>query len=128
MMAFTRTDLDKYCEKLVEKRKKPLMDIAKEDEERISKTIQKDPSGREFFWNGDHFESEPDENGKTWVLGVDSSVPGFWHYCPKITGVNSKGYEIQCRTPHFVFYPQEGEKLTCRKCKEESTIEFVIPE
>lgn len=100
--------------------------IAESDTRRISKTIQIDPSGREYKWNGDFFESEPDEAGKTWIKGIDSSVPGFWFYCPETTGVNSKGYELECQTPHFVFIFQDGEKLTCRKCKKENTIKLVL--
>lgn len=104
--------------------------IAGKDVERISKTIQKDPRGVEHFWNEDikMFESkELDENGHTTVMGIDSSVKGYWFYCPKITGHNSKGYELQCNVPHFVFVFQDGEKLTCRKCKTESTIKLVLP-
>ena len=66
--------------------------------------------------------------GKKWVKGIDSSVPGFWHNCPEIVGANSKGYDIVCATPHFVFIYQDGEKLTCRKCNKESTIKIVLPE
>lgn len=107
-----------------------LREIAKADVERISKTVQTDSSGREYLYNEDKklFESEPDENGKTWVLGIDSSVPGYWFYCPNVTGVSSKGYELVCRTPHFVFIYQNGEKLVCRECKTEFTIELVLPE
>jgi hypothetical protein len=106
-----------------------LRKIAEADIARISKTIQRDPAGREYTWNAEHkqFLSKPDENGKTWILGIDSSVPGYWWYCPNIKGVNSKGYEIVCRTPHFVFIYQDGEKLTCRECKTESTINLVLP-
>ena len=104
-----------------------LREIAKKDVDRISKTIQKDPQGREYTWNGNFFESKPDENGKTWIMGIDSSVKGYWFYCPEKTGHNSKGYELVCNTPHFVFIFQDGEKLTCRKCKKEQTIKFVIP-
>ena len=104
--------------------------IAEADVARISKTIQTDPSGREYSWNEEKgfFESEVDENGKTWVLGIDSSVPGYWHYCPKVTGSNSKGYDVVCRTPHFVFIYQDGEKLTCTKCGAESTVNIVAGE
>ena len=103
---------------------------AEEDVARISKTIQHDSAGREYIWQEDKgfFESEADENGKTWIKGIDSSVPGFWFNCPKITGANSKGYDIVCATPHFVFIYQDGEKLTCRKCKKENTIKIVLPE
>jgi len=103
--------------------------IAEEDVARISKTIQRDPNGREFFWNAEQncFLSKPDENGKIWILGIDSSVAGYWHYCPKVTGANSKGYDIKCRTPHFVFVYQDGEKLTCTKCGAESTVNIVTP-
>ena len=103
---------------------------AEEDIARISKTVQRDSSGREYFWNKEigFFESEPDENGKCWVKGIDSSVPGYWFYCPEVTGTNTKGYEIVCNSPHFVFSYQDGEKLTCRECKAESTIKLVIKE
>ena len=103
---------------------------AQEDVARISKTVQHDSAGREYQWNEEavFFESEADENGKTWIKGIDSSVPGFWFNCPQITGANSKGYDIVCATPHFVFIYQDGEKLTCRKCNEETTIKLVIPE
>ena len=102
---------------------------AEEDVARISKTIQHDSAGREYIWQEDKgfFESEADENGKTWIKGIDSSVPGFWFNCPNITGANSKGYDIVCATPHFVFIYQDGEKLTCRKCNKESTIKLVLP-
>ncbi|WP_428323652.1 hypothetical protein [Nitrosopumilus sp.] len=120
------TTLIEYCKELT-KNGKTLREIAEADEARISKTIQKDPHGREYKWNGDHFESEPDENGKTWVLGVDSAVPGFWFYCPEITGHNSKGFETKCSTPHFVFIYQDGEKLTCRGCKKEVTVNVSYP-
>jgi len=109
---------------------KELREIAKADVDRIKKTIQKDPKGIEHFWNEkiQMFESKPlDENGHTTVMGIDSSVKGYWHYCPKVNGHNSKGYELKCLTPHFVFIFQDGEKLTCRKCKTESTIKLVIP-
>ncbi len=119
--------LKEYCDKLVAKKKKSLREIAKEDVARISKTIQKDPSGREHFWNGDFFESKP-ENDKTWILGIDSEVPGFWDYCPTKTGVSTKGYDLVCQTPNFVFIFQDGEKLTCRKCKKEHTIKIVTGE
>ena len=104
-----------------------LREIVKADIKRLSKTIQRDTVGREYTYNGDFFESKPDKKGKTWIMGIDSSVPGFWFYCPKITGHNSKGYELKCETPHFVFIYQDGEKLTCRKCKEKSTIKLVLP-
>ena len=107
--------------------KSVLKQIAEEDIARISKTIQKDPSGRLYYWNGTFFESKP-EDGKTWILGIDSSVKGYWYYCPEITGHNSKGYELKCNTPHFVFIYQDGEKLTCRKCKKENTIKLVLKE
>ena len=102
-----------------------LRKCAKEDVDRISKTIQKDSRGREYKWNGSFFESEPDDNGNTWIKGIDSSVPGFWFYCPNITGTNSKGYDLVCKATHFVFIYQDGEKLTCRKCKAENTIKIV---
>ena len=107
-----------------------LLKIAKADVERIKKTVQTDSSGREYLYSEDKklFESEPDENGKTWVLGIDSSVPGYWVYCPNVTGSSSKGYELKCRTPHFVFIYQDGEKLTCRECKMDFTIKLVLPE
>jgi len=110
--------------------KDKLREIAEKDIARISKTIQKDPRGVEHFWNDKikMFESKAvDENGHTSVMGIDSSVKGYWHYCPELTGHNSKGYELKCMTPHFVFIYQDGEKLTCRKCKKENTIKLVIP-
>ena len=89
-----------------------------------------DGDGREYKWNEDigFFESEADDAGKKWVKGIDSSVPGYWFTCPQIVGSNSKGYDIVCATPHFVFIYQDGEKLTCRKCNKESTIKLVLPE
>jgi len=107
-----------------------LRKIAEADVERIKKTVQKDPNGVLHYWNEEigMFESkERDENGHTSVMGIDSSVKGFWHYCPKVTGHNSKGYELRCMVPHFVFIFQDGEKLTCRKCKHESTVKIVVP-
>ena len=99
---------------------------AEEDVARISKTIQRDSAGREYTWNGNFFESEPDDTGKTWIKGIDSSVPGFWFYCTNKTGSNSKGYDIVCNVPHFVFSYQDGEKLTCRECNAENTIHIVL--
>ena len=97
---------------------------AEKDVARIIKTVQHDSEGRQYHWNAsiELFESDPDENGRTHVKGIDSSVPGYWFYCPFSSGYNSKGYELKCNTPHFVFIHQDGEKLTCRKCNEESTI------
>jgi hypothetical protein len=103
---------------------------AEEDVARIKKTTQYDGDGREYKWNEDigFFESEADDAGKKWVKGIDSSVPGYWFTCPEIVGSNSKGYDIVCATPHFVFIFQDGEKLTCRKCNKESTVKLVLPE
>ena len=101
---------------------------AEADVARIKKTTQYDGDGREYKWNEDigFFESEADDAGKKWVKGIDSSVPGYWFTCPEIVGSNSKGYDIVCATPHFVFIFQDGEKLTCRKCNKESTIKLVL--
>jgi len=106
-----------------------LREIAEADVNRIKKTIQKDPNGLEYTFNeeGQCFTAI-DKDGKEWIMGIDSAVKGYWHYCPEMTGHNSKGYELKCRTPHFVFIYQDGEKLTCRKCKKENTIELVLPE
>ena len=95
----------------------------------VSRFIQDSGLNIVYSWQEDKgfFESEADENGKTWIKGIDSSVPGFWLNCPKIRGANSKGYDIVCATPHFVFIYQDGEKLTCRKCNKESTIKLVLP-
>ena len=108
--------------------KEVLRKQAKEDTDRINKTTQRDSAGREFKWNGSFFESKPDENGVTWIKGIDSSVPGYWFSCPNVTGHNSKGYELVCRVPHFVFIFQDGEKLTCRKCNVECTIKIATVE
>jgi hypothetical protein len=103
---------------------------AEEDVARIKKTVQHDNNGIEYKWNESLqcFESEKDEAGKTRLLGIDSSVPGYWIYCPQITGSTSKGYDIKCRATNFVFIFQDGEKLTCRKCNKENTIKIVLPE
>lgn len=108
--------------------KDELKKIAQEDVARISKTIQKDPTGREFTFDFKRnlFASKIEENGKEWIMGIDSSVPGYWHYCPKVIGSSSKGYDLKCNTAHFVFIYQDGEKLTCSKCKSESTIKLII--
>jgi len=101
---------------------------AEKDLERIIKTTQRDAAGREYKWNGNFFESKPDDRGATWIKGIDSSVPGYWFSCDNITGTSSKGYDIVCRTTHFVFIYQDGEKLTCRKCNAECTIKIATTE
>lgn len=103
-------------------------EIAKADVERISKTVQTDSNGLVY-----NFDTKAqcflgtDAKGVEWIMGVDSSVEGYWYNCPVSQGFNSKGYEQFCKTPHFVFKFQHGEKLTCRKCKQESTVQLVLP-
>ena len=105
-------------------RKQAEVDVA-----RIKKTIQHDDNGLEYKWNEDLqcFENI-NEFGQVTLLGVDSSVPGYWFYCPKVVGSSSKGYDLKCAIPNFVFIYQDGEKLTCRKCKTDTTIKIVLPE
>jgi len=107
--------------------KEKMKEVADSDVARIKLTIQTDSNGREYSWDEkDGIFKHFDSDGKEWVKGIDSSVPGYWFYCPKVTGHSSRGFEIVCRTPHFVFLHQDGEKLTCRKCKSEATIDLKL--
>ena len=47
-----------------------------------------------------------------WVMGVNTRVPGYWHYCPIPT----------CRARHFVLIYQDSQDCTCVKCGEISQI------
>jgi len=108
--------------------KSVMKEIADKEVARIKVTKQTDSNGRIYDWSEkDQLFVHFDEDGKEWVKGVDSSVPGFWVYCSQVTGHNSKGFELKCNAPHFVFLHQDGEKLSCRKCKSEITIKLDLP-
>jgi len=107
--------------------KERMREIANADVARIKLTKQTDVNGREYSWDEEQgIFVHIDDDGKEWFKGIDSSVPGYWFYCPEVTGHTSRGFEIVCRHPNFVFLHQDGEKLTCKKCKKECTVDLKL--
>lgn len=104
---------------------KELREKAKKDVERLSKGKPRDQAGREYTWNeGKQCFTRTAKDGKLWVKGINSTVPGYWSYCPNQTNVNADGLPVTCNTPHFVFIFQNGEDKKCDGCGE--TYKIVI--
>lgn len=106
-----------------------LNEIAAEDIKRISGTIQTDKNLTVYKYDNERkvFVGTNDKDGKEWLMGVETECPAVWHYCPTPKGTTPKGYPITCGTPIFALITQHGEKVTCPKCKKESTIDVVLP-
>ena len=106
---------------------KTLREIAEEDIARISKTVQLDSNGTEYHYDETRKCFVGEKDGKQWLKGVETDVPAYWWYCPHKTGDSPKGYEVFCRTPHFVLIYQDGEDITCTHCGTTSKIKLILP-
>ena len=70
-------------------------------------TTASDPAGREYsFDEAIGLYRHVDDRGKTWIMPIQSQVPGWWGNCPK------------CDTPIPLPHYEMGVARKCRECGE----------